>query len=297
MPLDEMTRRNLELVESLRGGGVEGTLLSVLDRTGTPMGARLLRQWVLAPLTDRAAIDARLDAVATLVADADRARRDARRDRRRARRRTTGGEGRVGPKHAARAARARRFARRRFRRSRAHARARARRGRLGGDLAAVGRRAPELASQICATLVERPPIAIGDDATIATGVDAELDTLRDLRDGGKDAIARIQADERTRTGISSLKVGFNKVFGYYIEVTNAEPAPRAAGLSAPADDHVGRALRDAGAQGVRGEGAHARPSASRARERELFEALRTRGRAARSRASSASRAPSPSSTC
>src|SRR5207248_8171836 len=69
MPLDEMTRRNLELVESLRGGGVEGTLLSVLDRTGTPMGARLLRQWLLAPLTDRAAIDARLDAVATLASD------------------------------------------------------------------------------------------------------------------------------------------------------------------------------------------------------------------------------------
>jgi len=59
MPLDEMTRRNLELVESLRGGGVEGTLLSVLDRTGTPMGARLLRQWVLAPLTNRAAVGAR----------------------------------------------------------------------------------------------------------------------------------------------------------------------------------------------------------------------------------------------
>ena len=56
MPLDEMTRRNLELVESLRGGNAEGTLLSVLDRTLTPMGARLLRQWVLAPLTDKAAI-------------------------------------------------------------------------------------------------------------------------------------------------------------------------------------------------------------------------------------------------
>ena len=68
MPLDEMTRRNLELVESLRGGGIEGTLLAVLDRTATPMGARLLRQWILAPLTDRAAIDARLDAVAALRA-------------------------------------------------------------------------------------------------------------------------------------------------------------------------------------------------------------------------------------
>src|SRR4051794_17090427 len=70
MPLDEMTRRNLELVESLRGGGTEGTLLSVLDRTGTPMGARLLRQWILAPLTDRHAIEARLGAVTTFFANA-----------------------------------------------------------------------------------------------------------------------------------------------------------------------------------------------------------------------------------
>ena len=79
MPLDEMTRRNLELVESLRGGGTEGTLLSVLDRTGTPMGARLLRQWILAPLTNRAAIEARLEGVAKFVADpiAREAMRDA----------------------------------------------------------------------------------------------------------------------------------------------------------------------------------------------------------------------------
>ena len=64
MPLDEMTRRNLELIESLRGQDASGTLLGVLDRTLTPMGARMLRQWILAPLTDRVAIDARLDAVA-----------------------------------------------------------------------------------------------------------------------------------------------------------------------------------------------------------------------------------------
>ena len=69
MPLDEMTRRNLELVESLRGGGAAGTLLAVLDRTTTPMGARLLRQWLLAPLVERDAIEARLDAVAALAAD------------------------------------------------------------------------------------------------------------------------------------------------------------------------------------------------------------------------------------
>ena len=67
MPIDEMTRRNLELVESLRGGDVSGTLLGVLDRTQTPMGARLLRQWILSPLTDPVTIDARLDAVGALA--------------------------------------------------------------------------------------------------------------------------------------------------------------------------------------------------------------------------------------
>src|SRR5215207_1634235 len=69
MPLDEMTRRNLELVEPLRGTDTSGTLLAVLDRTVTPMGARLLRQWLLAPLVDRARIDGRLDAVSALVTD------------------------------------------------------------------------------------------------------------------------------------------------------------------------------------------------------------------------------------
>jgi DNA mismatch repair protein MutS len=219
MALDEMTRRNLELVESLRGGSVEGTLLSVLDRTGTPMGARLLRHWILAPLTERRSVDARLEAVATLHADA--VARDAMRN--------AVDDVRDIERLAAKAASGRSTPR--------ELRA------LGDSLAALpavatalhrvattGRLdemlvawddAAELASEICATLVERPPIMVGEDATIALGVDAELDSLRGLRDGGKDAIVRIQSEERTRTGIASLKVGFNKVFGYYIEVTNS----------------------------------------------------------------------------
>ncbi len=220
MPLDEMTRRNLELVESLRGGGVEGTLLSVLDRTGTPMGARLLRQWILAPLTERAAIDARLDAVSTLAADVvTRAEmRDAIDDVRDIERlaakaaagRSTPRELRaLGDSLCALPAVAT-----------ALHRAAGERGRLAGILASWDD-AAELASKICSMLVERPPIAIGDESVVAPGVDADLDGLRELRDGGKDAIARIQAEERTRTGIASLKVGFNKVFGYYIEVTNS----------------------------------------------------------------------------
>jgi DNA mismatch repair protein MutS len=219
MPLDEMTRRNLELVESLRGGGVEGTLLAVLDRTGTPMGARLLRHWLLAPLTERTAVDARLDAVATFAADvvSREAIRDAIDDVRDVERlaakaasnRSTPRELRaLGDSLCALPAVAMAL----------HRVASA--GRLAQMLASWDD-AAELASQVCATLVERPPLAVGDDATIAPGIDPDLDALRDLRDGGRDSIARIQADERTRTGISSLKVGFNKVFGYYIEITNA----------------------------------------------------------------------------
>ena len=220
MPLDEMTRRNLELVESLRGGGVEGTLLSVLDRTGTPMGARLLRQWILAPLTMCSAIDARLDAVATLSTDvvSRQSLRDAIDDVRDVERlaakaasgRSTPRELRsLGDSLAALPAVA----------AALHPVA-ANGGRLA-EVLAQWDDAAELASHICTTLVERPPLAIGDEATIAVGVDSEVDGLRDLRDGGRDAIARIQSDERARTGIASLKVGFNKVFGYYIEITNS----------------------------------------------------------------------------
>ena len=219
MPLDEMTRRNLELVESLRGTGVDGTLLSVLDRTGTPMGARLLRQWILAPLTDRTAIERRLDAVNALASDtiAREATRDAIDDVRDIERLAVKtAAGRCTPREL---------------RSLGDSLAAlpgvaeaitpvARSGRLAEILAAWDD-AAEQSSRICTTFVERPPAAVGEEPTIAAGVDPELDALRGLRDGGKDAIARIQADERVRTGIASLKVGFNKVFGYYIEVTNA----------------------------------------------------------------------------
>ena len=222
MPLDEMTRRNLELVESLRGGadaiGGAGTVLSVLDRTRTPMGARLLRQWLLAPLTDRAAIDDRLDALGCFATDilareALRTALDGVRDVERLAAKAASGRSTprelralgdsvsrlpaVGEalRHAARAKRL-------------------------GDLLAQWDDCADLAGRICIALTPHPPMTIGEDATIAAGVDAELDGLRELRDGGKDAIARIQSEERERTGIASLKVGFNKVFGYYIEVTN-----------------------------------------------------------------------------
>jgi DNA mismatch repair protein MutS len=219
MPLDEMTRRNLELVESLRGTETGGTVLAVLDRTVTPMGARLLRQWLLAPLVDHGAIDARLDAVEALVRDAAvrdtlRSALDGVRDLER-----LGGKasaGRATPRElAALGASLARLPDVERAASRLHGA-----GVIGGLMTRWDGCA-ELASSVLETLVERPPLQLGDEATIATGVDAELDDLRALRDGGKDAIAAIQAEERARTGISSLKVGFNRVFGYFIEISNA----------------------------------------------------------------------------
>ena len=79
----------------------------------------------------------------------------------------------------------------------------------------------DLSQRIAETLVDRPPAAVGDEDAIRPGVDAALDALRALRDGGKDSIASIQSAERERTGITSLKVGYNRVFGYFIEITNA----------------------------------------------------------------------------
>ena len=220
MPLDEMTRRNLELVESLRAtDDTSGTLLGVLDRTQTPMGARLLRQWILAPLTDVDAITARLDAVTALFDDALaraalREALDGVRDVERLAGRTAAGRATPRDLRALGDSLTRLPA----------VLAAVRRTTMAGALAPIAAAwddAAELAAEITATLVARPPLAFGDGETIAPGVDAALDELRAIATGGKDAIAALQAEERARTGISSLKVGYNRVFGYYIEITNA----------------------------------------------------------------------------
>jgi DNA mismatch repair protein MutS len=272
MPLDEMTRRNLELVESLRGGDTSGTLLAVLDRTVTPMGARLLRQWLLAPLVERSTIDARLDAVDALLhdpsaRDALRSALDGVRDVER-----LGGKaaaGRATPRElAALGASLRRLP------DVERAALRVRTAGVIDGLLARWDACAELAASVLDTLVERPPMQLGgDEATIAVGIDAELDDLRALRDGGKDAIAAIQAAERARTGISSLKVGFNKVFGYFIEITNANrdlvpPDYQRRQTLTGAERFVTPALKEYE------EKVLSAAERIEARERELFDALR-----------------------
>jgi len=221
MPLDEMTRRNLELVESMRGGADEraGTLVGVLDRTCTPMGARMLREWLLAPLLSVDRIDQRLDAVAAFVSQPVARLEitgllDGMRDIERLAGKTAAG--RVNPREL-------RHLGESLSRLGGLREALGRAGRAGllGDVLDAWDSCDDVAADIVRHLVERPPATPGDDDAFQAGVDDRLDELRALRDGGKDAIAGIQSAERERTGIASLKVGYNRVFGYFIEVSNA----------------------------------------------------------------------------
>ena len=285
MPLDEMTRRNLELVESLRGGDVAGTLLSVLDRTTTPMGQRLLRQWLLAPLLERDVIERRLDAVTVLVRDpvgrtALREALDGVRDVERLA--SKAAAGRATPREMRalgdsltrlpQVAKA-------VREVLSHAN---QGGSAGGELAAMLHDwddGADCAAKLTHMLVARPPLMIGEEDTIAPGVDPDLDELRALRDGGKDAIATIQQQERARTGISSLKVGYNKVFGYFLEISNAnkhlvpDDYQRRQTLTG-AERYVTPALKEYE------EKVLSAAERIETRERELFEALRREAGAA-----------------
>jgi DNA mismatch repair protein MutS len=228
MVLDEMTRRNLELVEPLRAGEEGGTLLAVLDETVTPMGARMLRSWILRPLTRAEEIWERQEAVAELFEDPSL--RDGLRDELKditdlERIAGRAGAARVSPRELRGLGRSLKAlpALREF----------------GGRVTAASLTALTLdldPIQDIQDLIERAihPDAgptIQEGGVIREGFDSDLDDLRQVRDGAQDYIAQLQTRERERTGISSLKVGFNKVFGYYLEVTKSK-------LAGVPDDYV-----------------------------------------------------------
>ena len=216
LSLDGDTRRNLELLRSLRSGSAQGTLISVLDRTRTPMGGRKLVQWLLKPLLEPEAIHKRLDAVEEL--HRTHATVESLRE-------TLGQIGDL-ERYISRVTTQRASAR---------------------DLNALKdslKRIPEIKEQlqpfeaqalveireglqeltplvqeIEKALVDDPPLSVTEGGLIRRGYHRELDDLRDIAYSGKDWIARLQQEERDKTGIPSLKVSYNKVFGYYIEVT------------------------------------------------------------------------------
>jgi DNA mismatch repair protein MutS len=216
MLLDAATARNLELVQNLRDGGRSSTLLQVLQHTVTPMGGRLLRKWLLRPLVNDESIRARLDAVEELVnspmhRDDVRTLLDDVHDLERLTGRICFGNAN-GRDLVALAGSLEIIPRLRDVLGKPDLE---RTLDLIGDLDPVG----ELVEEIRRAVVDDPPVSVRDGGMMRPGYSDELDELRGISSSGKDWIARMQTRERDNTGISSLKVGYNQVFGYYIEVT------------------------------------------------------------------------------
>ncbi|NBX30235.1 DNA mismatch repair protein MutS, partial [bacterium] len=217
LEIDEASRRSLELVRSTATGRREGSLAGVLDRTKTPLGARRLGEWLSAPLVEKAAIDARLDAVAALVADTGLAARLAEKltgvgDLERLTGRVIAG--RAGPRDLERIGQATAVLP----------------GLISLLQAATGLLATLAAgidpldgvsARIDAQLREGCPMFGRDGGFIRPGYDPQFDDLVELASGGKAWITRYQAEQIERTGIASLKVGYNRVFGFFLEVSRA----------------------------------------------------------------------------
>jgi DNA mismatch repair protein MutS len=227
LALDEMTRRSLELVRTLREAKREGSLLSVIDCTATPMGARQLTEWLTAPLTSNQLITERLDAVDELFSHAA-LRGDIRDllgqsyDLERLAARV--GTGRATPRDLVALAKTLAIL------PKIKARLTARVSQRLNQLEAALELCPEVRAEIEAALVDDPPLAIKEGGLIREGYHPGLDGLRADATGGKSWIARFQAEQVRRTGIQSLKVGYNKVFGYYIEITHAQAQARGANI-------------------------------------------------------------------
>jgi len=236
--LDPQTRRNLELFDGGRtsaNGTGEASLVDALDRTLTPMGARLLRLRLGRPLRRAADADARLDEVAAFVeATLPReALRNAIRNMADLERLL--GRVRAGTAHARHLVQLRRGFERLPEVRAAAGRAGEVALRAASGLAGVD----ELAGAIAAALDDDAPAEIGDAPTVRAGFDAEVDRLRGLATNARGALAALERAERERTGITTLKVGYNRVFGYYLE------CPRSQADRAPADYEARQTLANA----------------------------------------------------
>ena len=214
--LDAATRRNLELTQNL-AGGLDNTLAEVLDATATPMGSRLLKRWIHQPVRDRPLLQGRQQVIAELI-------ELHMSEELTPLLRQIGDMERVLARLALRSARPRDLSRLRtafqqlptLQQLLGHAGSEALQ-RLAERAATF----PQLCELLECAVVEAPPVVIRDGGVIASGYHPELDELRALADGATEYLQQLELRERERTGINTLKVDYNKVHGFYIEVTRA----------------------------------------------------------------------------
>lgn len=218
MELDLDARRNLELTETMRSKEKKGTLLWVLDKTHTAMGGRMLRSWLEKPLLDPAEITRRHSAVEELVdsvmvrGELEEALRDVSDLERVQTRIVTGTVNCRDLLGLARGLRALPEVKRQLQKCESP---------LLRKLEQAIDPLTDCADRIESTIVDDPPLTVREGGIIRKGASEEADRLRDIMEGGSGTIAAIEASEREKTGIRTLKVGFNRVFGYYIEVSKS----------------------------------------------------------------------------
>ncbi len=218
MELDAATKRNLELTSSIQEGGTEGTLISILDKNETPMGARLLRKWMMRPLKNLKGIRQRLNAVDQLHEDHEQ------RAKLREELEQVGDLERLISRICVGRANGRDLVNLKD----SLAQIPAVKVLLGNtedeylqDISSRLRFLLEAKEHIETSISDEPPAGLRDGGIIREGFSEELDELRDIARNGKQYLAGIKEQLSKESGIPSLKIGYNKVFGYYIEVTNA----------------------------------------------------------------------------
>ena len=219
--IDASTRRSLEINRTMRTGSRDGSLLDCIDRTCTSMGARLLADWLAAPLVEIASISARHDAIEELYRD-EKLRTDVRKtlsaifDISRLIGRIA--TARCGPRDLQQVSATLAML------PQLKARLTGRKSELLGCIEGNLYLCPELRAKLEAALADSCPLSPADGNFVRPGYDSALDELRELARGGKQWIAAYQQRMAEQTGIANLKVGFNKVFGYYLEINNSQSA-------------------------------------------------------------------------
>ena len=217
--LDAATRRNLELTQNL-AGGTDNTLAAILDKTATPMGSRLLKRWLHFPLRDLTTLTCRQSVISEIIAlELNTSLHDLLKQ--------VGDVERIVARIALRSARPRDFARLRNSlqqlpelQSLLAESSNSQLQKLVQDTQPL----PSIQHLLEHAIIENPPVLIRDGGVIAPGYHEELDVLRDLSQGASNFLTEIEQREKARTGIQSLKVGYNKVHGFFIEISRAQAA-------------------------------------------------------------------------